>query len=304
MGTRAPGELTAVRRSLATRLRTGALRRALPLAPIALVLVVLFFLPLVTMVIFSFWSTKDFRIVPDWTLLNYTSILGNDAYIRTFVKTLLVAVSVTAAGIAAALPFVYFLVRYVSQRWQRVILVAVIAPFWTSYLLRIYAWQAILGEQGLLNGLLLNLGLIDKPSQLFIYNNLGVFIVLLYVYFPFAALAIYASMERFDFDLMRAAQDLGARPDQAIRRVLIPIIRPGLVTACVFVFVPILGEYLTPNLVGGTEGVLISNLVVNFFRAGLVPAGTAPAILIAIFVTIVLITLRKYLRIDDVMARG
>ena len=135
-------------------------------------------------------------------------------------------------------------------------LLAVIVPFWTSYLLRVYAWQAILGERGVINQVLMGLGhrrRADAPALA--YNDISVFIVLVYVYFPFAALALYASLERFDFDQLRAAQDLGARPDQAFRHVLLPQIRPGIITACIFVFVPIIGEFLTPVVVGGTQGV-------------------------------------------------
>jgi spermidine/putrescine transport system permease protein len=281
---------------------TSALR-LWPFTPIAIVLTLFFFLPLLNMVLYSFWTTVNFHIVETWNLDNYGRFFSNDTYIRTFLKTVLMAVLVTAAGIATAGPFAYFLVRYVGRRWQRVILIATIVPFWTSYLLRVYSWQVILGERGALNQLLMAIGVLHDPSPVFVYNNLGVFLVLLYVYFPFAALAIYAAMEKFDFDQLRAAQDLGARPRQAIVRILIPQIRPGLITAAIFVFIPILGEYLTPNLVGGTEGVLISNLIVNFFRGAQIPAGTAPALLIAVFVTILLVIFRKYLRIDDVVTR-
>jgi spermidine/putrescine transport system permease protein len=282
---------------------SGRLVRWWPFAPIALVLLLLFFLPLANMVVYSFWKTVNFKIESIWTLDNYARFFANQTYLRTFGKTILMAGLVTAAGLATAGPFAYFLVRYVGHRWQRVILIATIVPFWTSYLLRVYSWQIILGERGALNQALMALGVLHEPSPVFVYNNLGVFLVLLYVYFPFAALAIYASLEKFDFDQLRAAQDLGARPDQAIRRILIPQIRPGLITAAIFVFIPILGEYLTPNLVGGTEGVLISNLIVNFFRAAQIPAGTAPALLIATFVTILLVLFRRYLRIDDVVTR-
>ena len=283
--------------------RVGRLARLWPFTPIALVLLLLFFLPLANMVVYSFWKTVNFRIEQVWNLDNYARFFANQTYLRTFGKTILMAALVTAAGLATAGPFAYFLVRYVGRRWQRIILVATIVPFWTSYLLRVYSWQIILGERGALNQALMALGILHEPSPVFVYNNLGVFLVLLYVYFPFAALAIYASLEKFDFDQLRAAQDLGARPDQAILRILIPQIRPGLITAAIFVFIPILGEYLTPNLVGGTEGVLISNLIVNFFRAAQIPAGTAPALLIALFVTVLLIVFRRYLRIDDVVTR-
>src|SRR5438477_222780 len=119
-----------------------------------------------------------------------------------------------------------------------------------------------------LNGLLKELGLISQPVDVFLYNDVGVFIVLLYVYFPFAALTLYSSLERFDFTQLTAAQDLGARPDQALRRVLLPQIRPGLITACIFVFIPILGEYLTPDLVGGTKGILIGSDIISFYLGG------------------------------------
>ena len=257
------------------------------------------------MLVFSLWRTNvDFDIVPDWNVDNYTKFFIVPTYLRTFVKTALMAAVVTLAGLATALPFTYFLVRYVSKRWQRLILLAVIVPFWTSYLLRVYAWQAILGEQGVLNQLLMSAGIISQPSRLLIYNDIGVFIVLLYVYFPFAALALYASLERFDFSQLNAAQDLGARPDQAFRHVLLPQIRPGLITACVFVFIPIFGEFLTPTLVGGPQGSLIGNLIVYFFKGAQISQGAAIAIIIAAFVTTLLVVFRRYLRVEDVVARG
>ena len=110
----------------------------------------------------------------------------------------------------------YFLSRYVSRRWARVALLVIIVPFWTSYLLRVYSWQAILGERGALNQVLMSLGVISEPSRLFVYNDIATFIVLVYVYVPFAALVLYASLERFDFTQLTAAQDLGARPDRGV----------------------------------------------------------------------------------------
>jgi spermidine/putrescine transport system permease protein len=285
--------------------RPSAVKRQWPLLPITALLVVCFFLPMALMVVYSFWQTDDaFRIVPDWTLRNYQRFFSNEAYLRTFGKTLVMAALVTVVGIGIAIPYAWFLVRYTSRRTQRILLLLTIVPFWTSYLLRVYAWQAILGEKGLLNSVLTGTGLLAEPSRLLVYNNNSVFLVLLYVYFPFAALAIYASLEKFDFTLLRAAQDLGAPPWRAFVRILLPLIKPGIVTACIFVFIPVLGEYLTPTLVGGTEGVLISNLIYNFFRGAQIPAGAAPAFLIALFVTVLLIVFRRYLRLEDVVSRG
>ncbi|MEA2609035.1 MAG: spermidine/putrescine transport system permease protein [Chloroflexota bacterium] len=279
--------------------------RLAPLAPGLLLVVLLFVIPMAFMLTFSLWRTDtNFNLVPDWNLDNYARFINVPTYLRTFVKTLGMAAIVTAAGLATALPFAYFLVRYVSHRLQRAILLAVIVPFWTSYLLRVYAWQAILGEHGALNQALQAIGLIQEPSALFIYNDFGVGLTLWYLYFPFAALALYAALEKFDFAQFNAAQDLGARPNQAFRFILLPQIRPGIITACIFVFIPILGEFLTPSLVGGASGSLIANLVVNFFRGAQYAEGSALAIVIAIFVTVVLIIFRRYLRVEDVVARG
>jgi ABC-type spermidine/putrescine transport system permease subunit I len=281
------------------------LEQAVPFLPGFLMLTLLFLIPMGIMVVFSLWRTNtDFNIAPDWNLDNYARFFNQPAYIRTFVKTLLMGTAVTFVGIALALPFTYFLVRYASRRAQGAILLAVIVPFWTSYLLRVYAWQAILGETGAINQFLMGIGLIKEPTTLLAYNDLGVFVVLVYVYFPFAALALYAALEKFDFTQLNAAQDLGARPDQAFRHILVPQIRAGLITACIFVFIPILGEFLTPTLVGGAQGSLIANLVVNFFKQSQVPEGAALAIVIAAFVTVVLIVFRRYLRVEDVVTRG
>jgi spermidine/putrescine transport system permease protein len=279
--------------------------RAAPFVPGLLMLTFLFVIPMFIMLLFSFWRTNaDFDLVRDWNLDNYARFFNRSAYYLTFLKTLIMASAVTLAGLAISLPFTYFLVRYVSRRWQRIVLLAVIVPFWTSYLLRVYAWQAILGETGALNQFLMAIGLIHEPSTLLVYNNLTVFVVLVYVYFPFAALALYAALEKFDFTQLNAAQDLGARPDQAFRHILLPQIRTGIITACIFVFIPILGEFLTPNLVGGSDGTLIANLIVNFTRQGQFSEGAALAIIIAVFVTVVLIVFRRSLRVEDVVARG
>jgi ABC-type spermidine/putrescine transport system permease subunit I len=279
--------------------------RAAPFVPGLFTLTFLFLAPMAIMFVFSFWRTgSDFNLVPDWNLNNYIRFLTMPTYLRTLAKTLIMAAAVTVAVLATALPFAYFLVRYVSRRLQRAVLLAVIVPFWTSYLLRVYAWQAILGEHGALNQMLQALGLIKEPSTLFVYNDFGVFFVLVYIYFPFAALALYAALEKFDFTQISAAQDLGARPDRAFRHILLPQIRAGIITACIFVFIPILGEFLTPALVGGAQGLLVANLIVNFFRTAQIAEGAALAIVIAGFVMIVLIIFRRSLRIEDVVARG
>jgi spermidine/putrescine transport system permease protein len=285
--------------------RAARLRRFAPFIPAGLILAGLFFVPLAVMFVFSFWSTAaNLDVIPVWSLENYRNFFENATYVRTLLKTLLIGAGVTLVSLVIAFAVAYFLARYVSRRWARIALLVIIVPFWTSYLLRVYSWQAILGERGALNQVLMSLGLIDEPSRLLVYNDIGTFIVLVYVYVPFAVLVLYASLERFDFTQLTAAQDLGARPTQAFRHVLIPQIRPGLITACIFVFIPILGEFLTPSMVGGASGLLIANLVANFFKNALIPEGAAVGFMIAAFVLVLLIVFRRYLRVEDVYARG
>jgi ABC-type spermidine/putrescine transport system permease subunit I len=290
--------------------RNGGGRRArlgelAPFLPAAVLLAVLFFVPLAVMFVFSFWET-DFSldIVPNWNLDNYASFLRSTSYFGTLGKTMLMGAGVTVICLVLSIAVAYFLARYVSRRWARFALLVIIVPFWTSYLLRVYSWQAILGEQGALNQVLMGLGLISEPSRLFVYNDLSTFIVLVYVYVPFAILVLYASLERFDYTQLTAAQDLGASQFRAFRHVLLPQIRPGLVTAAIFVFIPILGEFLTPSLVGGAGGFLIANTIADYFKNALIPQGAAVGFLIVAFVTILLVLLRKYLRVEDAYARG
>ncbi len=285
--------------------RGARLRQLAPFLPAGVILIGLFFAPLALMLVFSFWQTNEkLDIVATWSLQNYANFFDNPTYVRTLAKTIIIGAGATVACLLMAFAIAYFLARYVPRRWATIALLAIVVPFWTSYLLRVYSWQAILGEFGAINQVLMGLGLISEPSRLFVYNDASTFIVLVYVYLPFAALALYASLERFDFTQLTAAQDLGARPDQAFRHILLPQIRPGIITACIFVFIPILGEFLTPIMVGGANGLLIANLVSNFFRNALIPEGAAVAFMIAALVTLLLIVFRRYLQIEDVVARG
>jgi ABC-type spermidine/putrescine transport system permease subunit I len=266
----------------------------------AIVLLGLFFLvPLGIIVCYSFWETIDYSVVHDWTVDNYRYFFSVSAYISTMWATLWVAVVATAVAIGLAFPFAYWLSRYVRRRLRLPLLVLVIVPFWTSYLLRVYSWLTILGEKGVLNRFLEWTGLIHHPLLIFFYDRPAVILVLIYLYFPFGALTLYSSIDRFDWNQLRAAMDLGASPLQAIIRILVPQIKAGIVTAIIFVFIPILGEYLTPQLVGGTGGVMIGNLIVNFFQAAEYTRGAAAALLIAAFIVVLLVISRRSLSARD-----
>jgi ABC-type spermidine/putrescine transport system permease subunit I len=266
----------------------------------ALVLYGLFFVaPLALIVAYSFWRTVDYNVVHDWTFDNYRYFFSVPTYLKTFWATLWVSVSATAITILIAFPFTYWLVRYVPRKLQGLLLVLVILPFWTSYLLRVYSWLNILGDGGAINRFLQWTHITDSPVSLFLYDRPAVILVLVYLYFPFAALTLYASLERFDWNQFKAAMDLGAPPRTAITRILLPQMRSGITTAVIFVFIPILGEYLAPQLVGGARGVMIGNLIVNFFSGGQYTRGAAAALLIAALIVVLLTVFRRSLRVED-----
>jgi ABC-type spermidine/putrescine transport system permease subunit I len=275
-------------------------RQYVGFAPAAILFGVFFIGPLCLIVVYSFWVTKNYELVPAFTKNNYATIITTTTYVKTFGKTVLMAFLATITALALAFPFCYWLVRYVPKRLQRVLILLVVLPFWTSYLLRVYSWVAILGDHGAINSLLKALGLTHQPIRLFLYDNPGVFIVLVYLYFPFAALTLYSSLERFDWRLLHAAVDLGASPMRAIANTLLPQMRLAMVTAGIFVFIPILGEYLAPAAIGGTNGVLMGNLVANFFSGYLLPLGSAASVLIAMVILIVLILFRRSLDTKDI----
>jgi ABC-type spermidine/putrescine transport system permease subunit I len=264
----------------------------------AIVLFGAFFLvPLGLIIAYSFWRVVDYRVAQEWTVDNYRNFFSNPTYVRTLWATLWVTAVATVLTIGLAFPFAYWLARHVRRGLQRPLLLLVIFPLWTSYLLRIYAWQTILGEDGAINRLLKAIGLIDRPLSFLLYNRPAVILVVIYLYFPFAVLTLYASLERFDWSLIKAATDLGASSGQAIRRVLVPQIRTGIVTAVIFVSIPVLGEYLVPQLIGGTQGLMIGNLIANFFQGAQYTRGAAVALLIAVLIAGLLVAFRRSLRV-------
>ena len=266
-----------------------------PFLPAVVLLGGFFLVPLGIIVCYSFWQVIDYNVVHRWTLDNYHYFFTVTAYVKTMWATLWVALVATGISLALAFPFAYWLSRYVPRRLRAPLLVLIVVPFWTSYLLRVYSWLNILGDGGAINRFLQWTHITDHPLSFFLYDRPAVILVLVYLYFPFAALTLYSSIDRFDWDQLRAAMDLGATPLVALRRILIPQIRPGIVTAVIFLFIPILGEYLTPQIVGGTGGVMIGNLVVNFFQAAEYTRGAAVSLLIAAFILVLLVVFRRSL---------
>jgi len=269
--------------------------------PISVLQVGFFLAPLVVMVLYSLWTAQGVRVIPHWTLQNYANFFTTRMYLITLLKTAAISLVVTLVALLFGYPFAYFLVRYVRKQLQVPLLMLVIIPFWTSYLLRVYAWMGILGRKGVINSLLMGLHLIKEPLSFLLYNNMSVTLVFLYLYLPFAIITLYAAIEKFDFTQMSAAADLGAPPWRAFLEIMLPQTKQGVITAFIFIFIPMLGEYIAPKLVGGTSGTMIAILIVNLFRGFQLPQGAAVALSIAVLITIVLIVFRRYLRVEELI---
>ena len=196
---------------------------------------------------------------------------------------------VAVGSTVLAYPLAYFL-TFRARRRAGLFLILLLVPFATSYLLRIMAWKLMLGSTGVINSFLMWTGIISEPVGLLLYSQAAVIIALIYVWIPFAALPIYASLQRIDRSHLEAAADLGSGPWTRFARITIPLSLPGVLATMFMVFIPTVGEYVTPSLVGGTEGIMYGNLIADFFtRAGNWPLGSALAVIMLIVVLVLVI---------------
>lgn len=226
------------------------------IAPMAVWMSVLVLAPMAIVLAYSFLRRGVYGgVEPAFSLEAYRA-LANPLFLRVAWRTLRMSVSSTVLTMALALPSAYYMVRS-GRSW---LILLVIVPFWTNFLIRIYAWIAILGNNGFLNGLFLSSGLLDEPIR-FLYNRQAVVTVLVYTYLPYAILPLYSTIERFDFSLLDAARDLGASHWQSLLRVFIPGIRGGIFTAVLFTAIPTFGAYAVPQLIGGQDSFMLGNII-------------------------------------------
>lgn len=202
-------------------------------------------------------------------LIRLMEFSSDGQYLRLFFKSVTMAMTSSVIAVLIAIPVAYFL-AFCVQKSKYTWLLIVIAPFLTSYLLRVFAWKVVLGDQGLINSGLASIGLIDadQPLSFLIYSQFTVMVVLTYAWVPFICLPIFLAFETIDRRLLEAAMDLGATRWQAFRKISLPIIAPGIVAAFLFVFIPSIGEYITPTLVGGTQGTMYGQSLASQFVGG------------------------------------
>jgi len=257
---------------------------ALPLLLAFLLLVV----PLGTLFVMSFRTQTDVLGESVFTTENYQRILDTPIYLSLLWKTIKVAATITGITILMAYPMAYFIAFHVHRN-KALWLLLVTAPFWTSYLLRVFAWKILLGYNGALNSGLIGLGLIEEPLEFILYNSAAVVLTLTHAWAAIAILPIYVSLEKIDKTLLEAANDLGETPFRSFLRVTLPLSMPGVIAAALLIFIPIVGDYVTPALVGGSSGQLIANLVQAMFgKANNWPLGAAVSIVSMVGVSVLI----------------
>lgn len=253
-------------------------------------LIAFFLIPLVLMFAYSFRPDMRGDFFGAWqpTLEQYSKLATAGSYWRLLGISALVALAISSAAVIFSYPIAYFLAFHGRQR-AAFYLVLLLVPFWTSYLLRVMAWKIMLGTEGVINSFFMYLNLIDEPLTFLLYNRSAVVITLIYVWIPFATLPILAALQRIDTSLFEAAADLGARPIHQFLRVTLPLSLPGVFAAFFMVFIPTVGEYVTPLLVGGSRGSLYGNIIQDFFtKAANWPFGSAMS-MVMLTATLVLV---------------
>ena len=226
------------------------------------------------------------------TLGNYLFLLTDKLYVVTYLKSVLMAAGATLLCLALGFPMAYGIAR-AEPGTRNILLLLIILPFWISFLLRVYAWMGLLNNYGVINNLLLAAGVIERPLQL-MYTDLAVYIGLVYSYLPFMILPLYATLERLDPNLVEAAQDLGASPSEAFRDVTWPMARPGVVAGCLLVFIPAMGEYVIPYLLGGPESLMIGRVLFDeFFVNRDWPLASSVAIVLLVLLVVPIVLLQR-----------
>ncbi len=226
------------------------------------------------------------------SLDNFTFLLSDKLYAVTYLRSVLIAAIATILCLALGFPMAYGIAR-AREEVRSLLLLLIVLPFWISFLLRVYAWMGLMNSHGVINNLLLAIGVIDVPLKL-MYTDFAVFIGLTYSYLPFMILPLYATLERMDPDLIEAAQDLGASPTRAFWDVTWPLARPGVIAGCLLVFIPAIGEYVIPYLLGGPEALLIGRVLFDeFFVNRDWPLASAVAVVLLLLLVIPIVMLQR-----------
>ena len=229
---------------------------------------------------------------------NFKFLLTDKLYAITYLRSIVMAGMATLLCLALGFPMAYGIAR-ASTSTRNLLLLLIVLPFWISFLLRVYAWMGLMNNYGVINNLMMWLGVIEQPIQL-MYTDFAIFVGLAYSYLPFMILPLYATLERMDLDLVEAAQDLGASRTRAFWDITWPLAKPGVIAGCLLVFIPAMGEYVIPYLLGGSESLMIGRVLWDeFFVNRDWPLASAVAIVLLLLLVVPIVLLQRYQARDE-----
>jgi spermidine/putrescine transport system permease protein len=269
------------------------------IGPPAIFLITLFIIPMAMMFLYSFRSGTFGNAEQGWTFENYQTFFNQPGYLGLLWRSVLIALVTALISILLAYPVAYFL-AFKAGKKRFNMLTILLVPAWTSYLLRILAWKLIFSSGGLLNAILLGLGWIDEAQPILLYTKSAVVVTLIYSWIPFVTLPIFSSLDRIDGRLLEAAADLGSPPWKSFLRVTLPLSFPGVIAGFFIVFIPTLGEWVTPHLVGGVTGLMYGNAIQDqFVRALNWPLGSVMSFILLALVLVLLLIFSRVGKITD-----
>ncbi len=265
------------------------------LAPFAIIFKISFSDPILALPPFTplFEFSENNNISIYFTLDNYRFMLEDNLYWISYLKSLKIAFISTFLCLFIGYPMAYAIAR-ARPGWRNIFLFLVILPFWTSFLLRVYAWMGLLSAHGLINKSLIALGIIEQPLKL-LYTDFAVYLGIVYSYLPFMILPLFASLEKLDFDLNEAAADLGAKPFTVFRDITLPLSMPGIIAGSLLVFIPALGEFVIPSLLGGLDSLMIGRTLYDeFFSSRDWPLSSAIATILLLILVLPMMLFQHY----------
>jgi spermidine/putrescine transport system permease protein len=279
--------------------RSETVRGYLLLSPTLVLMIIGIAIPILILIALSFWTRAGFGFDMTPTAANYARVANEPIFGAFLVRSFWMSGIVTVVTVLLCYPMAYYVAFHV-HRHKMIWIILITLPFWTSYLLRVFAWKVILGYEGVINSGLQSLGLIQAPLEFLLYSKTAVIITLAHAWAAFAILPLYVSLEKIDRSLLEAAADLGDGPVRRFLRVTLPLSMPGVIAALFLIFIPTTGDYITPVLLGGPDGAMIGNLIqLQFGPVNNWPMGAALSIVLMIWiaaVSIVFIFLARTLR--------
>ena len=239
------------------------------------------------------WDGGEGRLLLRFNLGNYFYLWQDNLYLSAYLSSVKIAFVATLITLIVAFPMAYYIAR-ADDRWRNILLMLVILPFWTSFLLRVYAWIGFLKNNGVINNALLSLGLIDEPIVM-LQTDFAVYVGIVYTYLPFMVLPLYANLVKLDTSLLEAAADLGARPIICFATITVPLALPGIIAGSMLVFIPAVGEFVIPALLGGPDTLMIGRVLWDeFFSNRDWPVASAVAVAMLLLLALPVMILRRY----------